>query len=817
MDINFVLNNSPSSNVPHRSADTVFSSSSIGDTSGYKNRLQDHMVQNIENPPVLSRSPTDEHHFTPAYREYQPSSNNQSTISSRSSYSGPSLQSTAATSPLETPMAVHHHHPNAASSAENSYTNDKINEPAISPGSSFPGRLLPPLNNNNNHPISAISSSAEVALSPRSIPHHYHHQASDNCSYFSPAASSSYVAFTQQQQYHSPVYQPSQQNHAGYDALLSFAEVVMGAATPSGRRSLEVEAEAEAGRRGSGSSLRHSDHSVRSSSNHMAVNSDRIFQVDIDPELRPASAGSVASTGRTIEDEVSISNARDSRSLQAQRSTLVARSVHERAYSRDAPLFLPIPEAAAPRQDSITLPTDSGPSTNSSTGSLQAASSPHDFLVQIPKCSYCLSCTTGSPLRKVVSHIFGRNKLSTRQIPKNVWVYYCRKHYQRSRYRNPRGFARQQVLLVKRQCERLQLWGGVKDWVIKVRRREELRMNREGGENGEELDEDEEAEDNIAGDEDIELGDGGPTSGESSRRNSTVIARRRSSTGGNNWIMRHTGTEKTIDDVYKLLERIEIEVQENGGKFPDVELLPNVELTMAIPIKGPDGDGDENGNGNTGGDDNQGGVDDDGIPDRTIGKKRRRSDGGSGSSGGDDTKGTKKAKSAGAKKGSDRKGKGKTPSHMETLPDQKVPSQSERALGIHGAYQGAFSPEALKNGVDGIASLEGSKNTSAYTERGSEQQIITPPPSASASTGRSTPEIEQEFIIESNSQKNFTGRMSSLSPRHSAGDSPPTTGNLGRVSVYSPYSFIPSGLNLNHKPRRKSSMVDRATDSFTCE
>lgn len=509
-------------------------------------------------------------------------------------------------------------------------------------------------------------------------------------------------------------------------------------------------------------------------------------------------------------------NVRDSGSFQAQRSALVARSVHEHAYNRDTPLFLPIPGADTPSQDPVAPPTDTGPSTNSSTGPLHTVLSPHDFLVQPPKCSYCTNCTTGSPLRKVVSHIFGRNKLSTRQIPKNVWVYYCRKHYQRSRYRNPRGFARQQVLLVKRQCERLELWGGVKDWVIKVRRREELRMNREGGENGEELEDEEEGEDHIAGDEDIELGDGGPTSGESSRRNSTATARRRSSTGGNNWIMRHTGTEKTISDVYKLLERIEVEVQENGGKFPDVELLPNVELAMAMPIGGPDGDGDGNGNGNTG-DDNQEGAEDEGIPDCTVGKKRRRSDGGSGSSGGDDTKGTKKAKSIGVKKSGDRKGKGKTPSHLETIPDQKVPSQSERALGFPGAYQRAFSPEALQHGVDAMANAERAKSVSVFSGR-SEQQTITPPPSASASTGRSTPEIESEFIIESNTQKNFGERLSSLSPRRSTGDLPSTMfGSLGNPSLYNPQSFTSSGLHLNHTPRRKSSMVGRATDSFMYE
>ena len=37
--------------------------------------------------------------------------------------------------------------------------------------------------------------------------------------------------------------------------------------------------------------------------------------------------------------------------------------------------------------------------------------------------------------RKVVSHIFGRNKACTRKLPENLWILWCRKHYQRFKYR----------------------------------------------------------------------------------------------------------------------------------------------------------------------------------------------------------------------------------------------------------------------------------------------------------------------------------------------------------------------------------------------
>lgn len=45
------------------------------------------------------------------------------------------------------------------------------------------------------------------------------------------------------------------------------------------------------------------------------------------------------------------------------------------------------------------------------------------------------------------------------------------------------------------------------------------------------------------------------------------------------WIEDFLGREKSIV-VYRLLEMIDDEVQQNGGKFPDVELLPNVDLSL---------------------------------------------------------------------------------------------------------------------------------------------------------------------------------------------------------------------------------------------
>ncbi|KAI9860472.1 MAG: hypothetical protein M1813_006131 [Trichoglossum hirsutum] len=183
-----------------------------------------------------------------------------------------------------------------------------------------------------------------------------------------------------------------------------------------------------------------------------------------------------------------------------------------------------------------------------------------------PKCSYTENCTTGSPLRKVVSHIFGRNKLCTRQIPKSVWVHYCRKHYQRSRYRNPRGFALLQCDLVRKQVHRLQIWGGVTDWVIKVRKREELRLSKEKAEREAGLFA--KGNDNLERSVTVDMDDQTPS--KSRKRGST------SSGEATKWLLDLTGSQKTTADVLYVLERIEKDIADTGASFPDVEILPNV-------------------------------------------------------------------------------------------------------------------------------------------------------------------------------------------------------------------------------------------------
>ena len=93
--------------------------------------------------------------------------------------------------------------------------------------------------------------------------------------------------------------------------------------------------------------------------------------------------------------------------------------------------------------------------------------------------------------RKVVSHIFGRNKSCTRDLPHDLWIFWCRKHYQRFKYRgedNDNWHMRQMELV----CDQLQIfedWGKVRSWTIALRKAEhrnmvkinkEAKMNQEG-------------------------------------------------------------------------------------------------------------------------------------------------------------------------------------------------------------------------------------------------------------------------------------------------------------------------------------------------
>lgn len=181
---------------------------------------------------------------------------------------------------------------------------------------------------------------------------------------------------------------------------------------------------------------------------------------------------------------------------------------------------------------------------------------------EVPRCMYIADCDTGSQPRKAVSHIFGRNKMCTRLIPKMVWVYYCRKHYQRTRYRNAKEYVKLQYDLVAQQIKRLQDWsqenirtgqgGVVKDWSIAVRKREQKRLDDQKAKGG--------FDNEDSGDEEPR--------GSGSAATATAVPQ---------WLLDQCGRGYSTTKLMEIVNRLGDELL-NGtvSVFPDIEILPNI-------------------------------------------------------------------------------------------------------------------------------------------------------------------------------------------------------------------------------------------------
>ncbi|KAI1823837.1 hypothetical protein F4861DRAFT_549352 [Xylaria intraflava] len=177
-----------------------------------------------------------------------------------------------------------------------------------------------------------------------------------------------------------------------------------------------------------------------------------------------------------------------------------------------------------------------------------------------PKCMYTAACNTGSTLRKAISHIFGRNKLCTRMIPNVVWVHYCRKHYQRSRYRNGAEYTRIQCDLVKTQISRLQAWsdgnklagrpGVVQSWSLALRKRESNRLRERPG-NEVEID-----------------SDGDSQTTDNAVLNGTAVPR---------WLRAKCGDGYSTEEIEVIVGEIQNAINKGHlSQIPDIEFLPNI-------------------------------------------------------------------------------------------------------------------------------------------------------------------------------------------------------------------------------------------------
>lgn len=164
-------------------------------------------------------------------------------------------------------------------------------------------------------------------------------------------------------------------------------------------------------------------------------------------------------------------------------------------------------------------------------------------------------CDTGSQLRKAISHLFGRNKACTLRIPKHVWVYYCRKHYQRIRYRNAKTYPLNQMELVKLQIMRLQAWSEenrkqhngayIRMWTLSLRKREQSRIDNGGA---------------SAVDE-VSMND----------------ARTAAGTAVPEWLIQRVGPGYTTEEILDVAERLHKEIKDGLlAQVPEIEFLPDI-------------------------------------------------------------------------------------------------------------------------------------------------------------------------------------------------------------------------------------------------
>jgi hypothetical protein len=230
---------------------------------------------------------------------------------------------------------------------------------------------------------------------------------------------------------------------------------------------------------------------------------------------------------------------------------------------------------AEPTPPSSQPPGSTSPTTSTYPAPDTPASVTADPEVDAVVCMYIENCDTGSQPRKAISHIFGRNKMCTRLIPSHVWVHYCRKHYQRSRYRNPKEYAKLQCDLVQQQIRRVHEWsvenakkgatGVVQDWGLSVRKREKKRLDDLGGATRKRragMPDDEEADDVAAG----------PTG-------SPVPA-----TAVPDWLLSLCGKGYSTQEILEIFNRLHTEIlADRMTCFPDIEILPNIAVEQDEP------------------------------------------------------------------------------------------------------------------------------------------------------------------------------------------------------------------------------------------
>lgn len=205
-------------------------------------------------------------------------------------------------------------------------------------------------------------------------------------------------------------------------------------------------------------------------------------------------------------------------------------------------------------------------------GSMNGASASNkaqdDGLIN-PLCeAHSNDCRTGCfVMRKIIAHVFGRNKACTSQIPDHCWVEWCRKHYQRLRHRMlDQGWIFLQIKCLRTQLGRMEEWGEVQSFTIVLQRRFQEELN---GKDSAKASEDE-----------VGLMD----SPDITTMSKDDHAKEHTKASSNSFLYPFLGMEKSFDDVYAVIDAIEKAANEGQLIFlPPLQFLPFIDATLHPP------------------------------------------------------------------------------------------------------------------------------------------------------------------------------------------------------------------------------------------
>ena len=159
--------------------------------------------------------------------------------------------------------------------------------------------------------------------------------------------------------------------------------------------------------------------------------------------------------------------------------------------------------------------------------------------------------------RKVISHLFGRNKICTRQIPERFFVICPRKMYQRTRSSAPSEWAFEQLKLLRSQVNEMEEWGQVRSWAIELKASQRQQIKQENAE-----------------------------SARSATLNRNSQPQQSETRCAERFLVPYLGRGKSFGYINGVIDMIEADLKrraEDERKFPGVEFLPDIDIELYPP------------------------------------------------------------------------------------------------------------------------------------------------------------------------------------------------------------------------------------------